>query len=368
MPGMNFNASTASSYRYGFNGKENDNEVKGLANQIDYGMRGYDPRAGRFASVDPISREYPELTPYQFDGNSPITFTDQDGQEMIYTLSDGRTYISPPSDHLRIPVPTGATVDFPNTGVHKDNVLTNSITNFLVPPLEATNTLVGGRNVHRHPAQIVIKNGKVTRTPATTTFSKGSFGDFTDAAITFFSYGAMGDGEGGGEGGGGEFEGTPGEIYENPKGADAPKLSNSTSSEIEAGTSDQASSGDPSSPPPTPRFQPPRVFRNERGEATNGKYTVIDEKMEPHVNGDFTSDKSQFLYGVDYNKATLDAAAYADEHKLWDPKDNSAKVPVSNGNVGVTGRTGQLTEYINVYRKNSGYVHSSPGNPPSTGN
>jgi YD repeat-containing protein len=33
-------------YRYGFNGKENDNEVKGNGNQLDYGMRIYDPRLG----------------------------------------------------------------------------------------------------------------------------------------------------------------------------------------------------------------------------------------------------------------------------------------------------------------------------------
>jgi hypothetical protein len=35
-------------YRYGFNGKENDNKVKGEGNQQDYGMRVYDPRLGRF--------------------------------------------------------------------------------------------------------------------------------------------------------------------------------------------------------------------------------------------------------------------------------------------------------------------------------
>ncbi|MBN9386284.1 MAG: hypothetical protein J0H74_36330 [Chitinophagaceae bacterium] len=51
-------------YRYGFNGKENDNEVKGIGDQIDYGMRVYDPRAGRFMSVDPLTARYPYYTPY----------------------------------------------------------------------------------------------------------------------------------------------------------------------------------------------------------------------------------------------------------------------------------------------------------------
>ena len=68
-------------YRYGFNGKENDNEVKNFGNQQDYGMRIYDPRIGRFLSVDPISDDYPELTPYQFSSNSPIENIDIDGLE-----------------------------------------------------------------------------------------------------------------------------------------------------------------------------------------------------------------------------------------------------------------------------------------------
>jgi RHS repeat-associated protein len=67
--------------RYGFNGKENDNEVKGEGNQQDYGMRIYDTRLGRFLSVDPITKKYPELTPYQFASNTPIAKVDIDGLE-----------------------------------------------------------------------------------------------------------------------------------------------------------------------------------------------------------------------------------------------------------------------------------------------
>ncbi len=75
--------SPVSSYRYGFNGKELDNEMFGLGNELDYGMRVYDPRAGRFLSVDPLQKKYPELTPYQFASNSPIDGTDLDGRERI---------------------------------------------------------------------------------------------------------------------------------------------------------------------------------------------------------------------------------------------------------------------------------------------
>jgi RHS repeat-associated protein len=79
MPGRKFNVA---SYRYGFNGKENDNDIKaGSGLQQDYGMRIYDPRLGRFLSVDPILKDYPELTPYQFASNRPIDGIDQDGLE-----------------------------------------------------------------------------------------------------------------------------------------------------------------------------------------------------------------------------------------------------------------------------------------------
>ncbi len=79
-------------YRYGFNGKENDNEVKGEGNQQDYGMRIYDTRLGRFLSVDPLTNKYPFLTPYQFASSTPIMAIDLDGQEKLeafFLLSKG---------------------------------------------------------------------------------------------------------------------------------------------------------------------------------------------------------------------------------------------------------------------------------------
>jgi RHS repeat-associated protein len=70
------------SYRYGFNGKENDDEIKDVAGSSqDYGMRMYDPRVGRFFSADPLLSYYPQLTPYQFSHNCPVTAVDIDGME-----------------------------------------------------------------------------------------------------------------------------------------------------------------------------------------------------------------------------------------------------------------------------------------------
>jgi RHS repeat-associated protein len=64
-------------YRFGYNGKEDDDEW----GKQDYGFRIYDGRIGRFLSVDPLSRDYPELTPYQFASNTPIMAIDLDGLE-----------------------------------------------------------------------------------------------------------------------------------------------------------------------------------------------------------------------------------------------------------------------------------------------
>ncbi|MCF8297769.1 MAG: RHS repeat-associated core domain-containing protein, partial [Saprospiraceae bacterium] len=78
MPDRNF---SPNDYRYAFNGKEMDNEVSGNGNQYDYGFRIYNPRIGKFLSVDPLTKDYPWYTPYQFAGNNSIKFIDLDGLE-----------------------------------------------------------------------------------------------------------------------------------------------------------------------------------------------------------------------------------------------------------------------------------------------
>ena len=80
-PGRKY--TNGSEYRYGFNGKENDNEVSGDWNFQDYGFRIYDVRLSRFISVDPLKKIYPELTPYQFASNRPIDGVDMDGLEYV---------------------------------------------------------------------------------------------------------------------------------------------------------------------------------------------------------------------------------------------------------------------------------------------
>jgi RHS repeat-associated protein len=81
----------AVAYRFGFNGKEKDNDVKGGEGlQQDYGMRIYDTRLGRFLSVDPIASDFPWYTPFQFAGNTPLQAIDLDGLEPSYVFPDSR--------------------------------------------------------------------------------------------------------------------------------------------------------------------------------------------------------------------------------------------------------------------------------------
>ncbi len=86
MPGRKYSA--VSSYRYGFNGKENDNEVKGEGNQQDYGERAYDPRIGRWLGVDPVQKKYPAWSPYNYAMNSPLKLRDDNGEDVIVTITD----------------------------------------------------------------------------------------------------------------------------------------------------------------------------------------------------------------------------------------------------------------------------------------
>ncbi|MDP2176230.1 MAG: RHS repeat-associated core domain-containing protein [Bacteroidota bacterium] len=75
-------------YRYGFNGKEKDNETYGEGNAYDFGARIYDSRLGRWLSLDPLMEKYPSFSPYNFAGCSPITFYDADGRIIMVNYTD----------------------------------------------------------------------------------------------------------------------------------------------------------------------------------------------------------------------------------------------------------------------------------------
>ncbi len=85
MPARNF---TSEKYRYGFNGKERDDETNVGGGSLDFGARIYDSRLGRFLATDPLEQQFPFYTPYQFAGNTPIQASDLDGLEPSFNVKD----------------------------------------------------------------------------------------------------------------------------------------------------------------------------------------------------------------------------------------------------------------------------------------
>ncbi|WP_431244379.1 RHS repeat-associated core domain-containing protein [Flavobacterium sp. P21] len=72
---------SSDSYRYGFQGQEKDDELKGEGNSLNYTYRMHDPRIGRFFALDPLAPKYPFYSPYQFSGNRVIDMIELEGLE-----------------------------------------------------------------------------------------------------------------------------------------------------------------------------------------------------------------------------------------------------------------------------------------------
>jgi len=87
MPGRSWNAAITEGYRFGFSGKEQDDETYGDENEYDFGGRIYDPRLGRWLSVDPLQYKFPWISPYAYNLNNPISYIDEEGLEPTRLLS-----------------------------------------------------------------------------------------------------------------------------------------------------------------------------------------------------------------------------------------------------------------------------------------
>jgi RHS repeat-associated protein len=78
----------ASEYRYGFNGMEKDDEVSGEGNSYTSYHRQYDPRIGRWKSIDPKKRAWE--SPYIGFGNNPIMYMDPKGDTIFHARFSGQ--------------------------------------------------------------------------------------------------------------------------------------------------------------------------------------------------------------------------------------------------------------------------------------
>jgi RHS repeat-associated protein len=131
---------SSASYRYGFQGQEMDNELKGEGNSLNYTFRMHDPRVGRFFATDPLFTKYPWNSPYAFSENRLIDGVELEGLEFAPsnpgegTKSGYNEYTGP--DGLPNGTPKPAT-DLETVVVHKKesimkqclNATTNAVAN-----------------------------------------------------------------------------------------------------------------------------------------------------------------------------------------------------------------------------------------------
>ena len=138
MPGRSL---SLSNYRFGFNGKEDDNEAKGLGNWQDYGLRIYDPRLGKFASVDPLARDYPWNATYSFAEDSPIKYIDLDGGEKkVPETAKTETIIRVTTEYK---VTVGIQLSAASSTTGGFNLIPLRFTLFKAKLIEETNTTTG---------------------------------------------------------------------------------------------------------------------------------------------------------------------------------------------------------------------------------
>jgi len=132
-------------YYYGFDGKENDNEVMGQGNWQDYGARMYNPRLGRFPNPDSKAKLYPMLSTYQFASNTPIQAVDLDGKEAFIvhgtTQTETGVHITPEAKKELMRITGNTKIDDKfrwNAPLHNNSMMRNISANQLVKHIVKT--------------------------------------------------------------------------------------------------------------------------------------------------------------------------------------------------------------------------------------
>jgi RHS repeat-associated protein len=88
MRGRSWRDTAELTFRYGFNGKEKDDNEEWGYTQYDYGERIYNSKIGRWLSTDFVAKAH--LSPYQFASANPIIYMDPDGGDEFYFNTDGK--------------------------------------------------------------------------------------------------------------------------------------------------------------------------------------------------------------------------------------------------------------------------------------
>ncbi len=135
-------------------GKKDDDVKADEGQHYDFGARAYDPRVGRFLSLDKFRAKYPDISPFSFAANSPNIFMDDNG-DSIYVYTNNKAvyvaldlvretqigkmvidkYMNSPNEHVHIGIgdltkdrAEGKTLN--GTGNQHNNLIQNGVTNF----------------------------------------------------------------------------------------------------------------------------------------------------------------------------------------------------------------------------------------------
>lgn len=143
MPGRSWNSGE---YRYGFNGQEKSDEVKGEGNSYTAQFWEYDARIGKRWNVDPEVKPYE--SPYATFANSPIWLNDPDGKDTTLPAADGKA----------ITLPTGATFEtFKGNTAYKHAVNDKEVS--VTPGSISAFTINGTRYTARFNAETLAFDG-----------------------------------------------------------------------------------------------------------------------------------------------------------------------------------------------------------------
>jgi RHS repeat-associated protein len=156
------------SYRYGFQGQEKDDEIKGEGNSLNYTFRMHDPRVGRFFAVDPLAAKYPHNSTYAFSENKVIAFIELEGLEArIAIFGAGKSLNSKGiyvKDEAQFKIEANKDVDLNNA--NSSYAVHNKAT--LIKTLTDVSTSDGGIEYlsifsHSSNVSIILDNGQYSR-------------------------------------------------------------------------------------------------------------------------------------------------------------------------------------------------------------
>ena len=92
---LEFTKKCVDTSRYAYNGMEKDPEIKGEGNSFTTEFRQYDPRLGRWLSLDPLMSMFPDMSPYVAFDNNPILYVDPYG--LASSTGEGESAGDPPT-------------------------------------------------------------------------------------------------------------------------------------------------------------------------------------------------------------------------------------------------------------------------------